>query len=66
MRAFQDFSWQRRSRLVSELAWQRIVLVKQRQKFHRIVVCSGVGYLVGMISRGGIISSRNLQNSGVK
>lgn len=55
MRAFQDFSWQRR-RLVSELAWHRIVLAKQRHKFHRMVVCSSVGYLVGMIRRGSVIT----------
>lgn len=58
-RAFRDFSWQRsilERRLVSELAWQRIVLAKQRQKLHRTVVCSSVGYLVGMIRRGGIIT----------
>lgn len=55
VRAFQDFSWQRR-RLVSELAWHRIVLAKQRHKFHRMVVCSSVGYLVGMIRRGSVIT----------
>lgn len=59
VRAFQDFSWQRsilERRLVSELAWHRIVLAKQRQKSHRMVVCSSVGYLVGMTRKDGIIT----------